>query len=218
MKKMFLVALAMVFSASLFAQTEGRFRGIIRELSGTVEVKQSAASSWVPAVIGMSLDKNASVSTGFKSTALINLGDSLVRVQPLSRVRLDDLALSKETADVALFLQAGRVRAKVNPPAGGGKVNFQVRSPSVTASVRGTEFDMDPASVTMISGTVAFAGSDGVPVLISAGQSGSAGAGGPLVSPDLSPALPPGAQSGQSAGAASSSEGKVTGRLDWYGR
>jgi hypothetical protein len=166
----------------------------------------------------MSLDKNASISTGFKSTALIGLGDSLVRVQPLSRIRLDALALSKETADVALFLQAGRVRARVSPPAGGGKVNFQVRSPSVTASVRGTEFDMDPANVSMISGTVAFAGSDGVPVLVNAGQSGSAGAGGPEVSSELSPALPPGARSGQGAGAASSAEGKVTGRLDWYGR
>jgi hypothetical protein len=77
---------------------------------------------------------------------------------------------------------------------------------------------MDPANVTMISGTVAFAGSNGVPVLVNAGQSGSAGAGGPVVSPDLSPALPPGVRSGQSAGAAPSAEGKVTGRLDWYGQ
>jgi hypothetical protein len=217
MKKILFVLLAAGLSVSLFAQNEGRLRGIIQELNGTVEVKQSAASPWVPATVGMNLDKNASISTGFKSSVLISLGDSVLTVKPLSRVRLEDLAASRETADVALFLQAGRVRAKVAPPAGGGKVNFQVRSPSVTASVRGTEFDMGPSSVKMLSGTVAFAGNDGVPVLVNAGQSGSAAAGGTVASPELSPPLPAGLRAGQRAASASSPEAKVTARPGWYG-
>jgi hypothetical protein len=217
MKKVFFVLMSTVFAVSVFSQNEGRLRGVIQEFNGTVEVKQSAASSWVPATVGMNLDKNASISTGFKSSALIRLGDSLVTVKPLSRVRLEDLAVSRETADVALFLQAGRVQAKVAPPAGGGKVNFQVRSPSVTASVRGTEFNMDPGNVKMISGTLSFAGADGVPALVSAGQSASAGPGGAVASSDLSPALPTGARSGQRAGSISP-DGRITASTGWYGQ
>jgi hypothetical protein len=216
MKKAVFVFLGMVFAVSVFAQNGGTLRGVIQELNGTVEVKQSAASPWTPAVAGMSLDKDASISTGIRSSALIKLGDSLVSVKPLSRIRLEDLAASRGTADVALFLQAGRVRAKVAPPAGGGKVNFQVRSPSVTASVRGTEFNMDPGNVQMISGSLSFAGADGVPVLVSAGQSASAGPGGTTASRNLSPALPVGARTSQRA-AALSPEGKVTLREEWYG-
>jgi hypothetical protein len=220
MKKMFLTLLTLLtvfLPAFVFAQTGESLQGVIRELNGTVEVKQSAASPWVPALVGMRLDKNAAISTGLRSSVLIGLGDSVVTVRPLSRVQLEDLALSRETAEVALFLRAGRVQARVSPPAGGGKVNFQVRSPSVTASVRGTEFVMDPAKVKMISGTVAFAGADGVPVLVNAGQSSSAGPGGPVVSSELSPALPSGSQSMQSAGTLPSAEGKITGRPVWYG-
>jgi hypothetical protein len=215
MKKMSMVLLIAVLSASLFAQNQGGLRGVIREVNGTVEVKQSAGAAWVPAAAGMNLDKNAVISTGFKSTALISLGETTVRVQPLSRVRLEELSASPEAAVAALFLQTGRVRARV-PPSGGGKVNFQVRSPSVTASVRGTEFTMNPAGVQMLSGIVALAGSNGVPVLVGAGQSGSAGAGGALASPDLSPALPIGARTVQGAGAAPA-EPKIIGRVGWYG-
>jgi hypothetical protein len=83
--------------------------------------------------------------------------------------------------------------------------------------VRGTEFTMDPAKVKMISGTVAFAGSDGVPVVVGAGQSASAEARGPRVSADLGPALPPGLRSVPRAGAAAPAGGKIRGTLGWYG-
>ncbi|MDR1099725.1 MAG: FecR family protein [Treponema sp.] len=211
MKKIYVLVLIGCLAVPVFAQT-----GVIREINGTVEVKRSAASGWTRATVGMGLEQNMFISTGFKSTALISLGDSTIVVRPLTRISLEELNVSQGNENTALFLQAGRVRARVAPPAGGGKVNFQVRSPSATASVRGTEFDMDSSNVTMYSGTVAFAGSSGVPVMVNAGQSGFAGGGGPEVSSELSPALPLGAAAART-GSSVSPEASITGRIGWYG-
>jgi hypothetical protein len=64
----------------------------------------------------------------------------------------------------------------VNPPTGGGRTDFEVRTPSATASVRGTEFDMDTNNLAVDNGTVAFRGNDGVQVPVSQGQNSTAGA------------------------------------------
>jgi hypothetical protein len=213
MKKIYALMLIGCLTAPVFAQT-----GVIQELSGTVEVKRSADSGWTRAEAGMRLEQNMFISTGFKSTALVSLGNSTLMVRPLTRISLEELGSSPGNENAALFLRTGRVRASVTPPAGGGKVNFQVRSPSATASVRGTEFDMDSSNVVMYSGTVAFAGNDGVPALVNAGQSGFAGADGQQVSSGLSPSLPLGAAANAGRTAVSvSPEGSITGRIGWYG-
>jgi hypothetical protein len=212
MKKIFVMLLVSGLSVPAFAQT-----AVIRELSGTVEVRRSPASGWTRAGTGMSLEPGMSISTGFRSTALIELGNSSIAVRPLTRMSIEELAASQNSEDVTLFLRAGQIRAKVIPPAE-GKSNFQVRSPVITASVRGTEFDMDSSNVKMYSGTVAFAGSDGVPVMVGAGQSGYADAAA-QVSADLNPALPLGIlpEGGRTA-VLVSSEGGVTARVGWYGQ
>ncbi|MDR0623786.1 MAG: FecR family protein [Treponema sp.] len=214
MKKIFMTLLIAGLSAPVFAQT-----AVLREVSGTVEVKRSAGAGWTRAAAGMRLERNMVISTGFKSTAFISLGNSSIAVRPLTRMSIEDLAASQGSETAAFFLQAGRIRAKVNPPVEGGKVNFQVRSPTATASVRGTEFDMDSSNVKMYSGAVAFAGGDGVPAIVGAGQSGYAGAGG-QVSSGLSPDLPLGIRpkSGGKAVVPASLEGSITGRIGWYGQ
>jgi hypothetical protein len=213
MKKIFMILLAAGLSVPAFSQT-----AVIRELSGTVEVKRSANAAWTPAATGMRLERGMSVSTGFRSSAVISLGASTVAIRPLTRISLEELAASRGDENAAFFLQAGRVRASVAPPAGGGKVDFRIRSSSATASVRGTEFDMDSANVKMYSGALAFAGSDGVPAIVGAGQSAYGGAAG-QVSSGLLPNMPLGIRpkAGISAPAAST-EGGVTGRIGWYGQ
>jgi hypothetical protein len=213
MKKIFMLLLAAGLSVPAFSQT-----AVIRELSGRVEVKRSANAAWTPASAGMRLERGMSVSTGFRSTALISLGTSTVAVRPLTRISIEELAASRGAENTTLFLRTGRVRANVNPPAGGGKVNFQVRSPIATASVRGTEFDMDSSNVKMYSGTVAFAGSDGVPAIVGAGQSAYGGAAG-QVSSGLVPNLPLGTRPGAGVSVpAAVPEGTVTGKIGWYGQ
>jgi hypothetical protein len=200
-------------SVPVFAQT-----AIIQELSGTVEVKQ-ASGGWVRAAVGMRLEPDMTVSTGFRSTALIRMGTSTVVLRPLTRIGVEELAASPGKEQAVLSLRTGRIRASVNPPVEGGTADFHVRSPTATASVRGTKFDMDLSTVKMYSGALAFAGSDGVPAIVSAGRSGYAGTGG-QVSDNLNPDMPLGIQSGNGRIGISAPppEGSVTGRIGWYGQ
>ncbi|MDR1047842.1 MAG: hypothetical protein LBL64_08700 [Treponema sp.] len=58
----------------------GAQTAVIRELSGTVEVQAPGASEWKAAAIGQTLEKSSLISTGFKSTALVTIGNSTIGV------------------------------------------------------------------------------------------------------------------------------------------
>jgi hypothetical protein len=109
------------------------------------------------------------ISTGFKSVALIALENSTLTVRPLTRLSLEELQSAQGNESVSLRLQTGRVRADVNPPAG-GKTSFSVHSPVATASVRGTAFDFDGTNLSVDDGQVYVAGKDGVGVYVGAGH------------------------------------------------
>jgi hypothetical protein len=136
----------------LFAQ-----EALIREISGTVEVKAANAADWSPAVRGQSIARSTLISTGFKSSALIVIGNSTLSVQPLTRLSLEELASAEGSEKVDLSLRTGRVRANVKPPAE-GKIDFTVRSPSSTASVRGTSFEFNGIELRVAEGTVHLSG------------------------------------------------------------
>jgi hypothetical protein len=167
-KTLLFMALVCGLSAVLTAQT-----ATIREISGKVEIK-SPGADWVPAVQGQPLEKDALISTGLKSTALIALGNSVLTVRPLTRLTLEELQETRAEGQagneqVRLSLQTGRIRAEVAPPAG-GKTSFTVRSPSATASVRGTAFEFDGKKLFVREGKVRLSGGDGIAVYVSAGH------------------------------------------------
>jgi hypothetical protein len=58
------------------------------------------------------------VSTGFKSTALIEVGSTVITVRPLTRLTLTEIRASSESESLNVNLQSGRIRVDVNPPAG----------------------------------------------------------------------------------------------------
>jgi hypothetical protein len=180
-------------------------RAIIRDFAGTVEVKLPGSEAWVNAVKEQTLTGDAVISTGFRSTALIEIGDSLLTVRPLTRLTITELSQNRETEKIDLNLQAGRVRAEVSPSAG-ANIDFTVRSSAATASVRGTIFNFDTFNLTVNEGTVEFSGAAGSPVLIDAGGSVQAGERGerPVASPptdtsELRPDLPVAADTVQPA-------------------
>jgi hypothetical protein len=82
---------------------------------------------------------------------------------------LEEIQEAEGNETVSLRLTTGRVRADVTPPAG-GKTDFRVRSPSATASVRGTSFEFDGRRLAVAQGRVRFSGGDGTPVTVSAGH------------------------------------------------
>jgi len=161
----------LVITALGLAQT-GAFaqNGKIRELSGTVELKNPGSADYVSAKIGETVSQRTVISTGFKSTALIEVGSALLTVRPLTRLTLTEISASSGAETINVHLQAGRVRVDVNPPAG-TRASMSVSSPSATASVRGTSFEFDTRNLYVDHGTVNFRGSRGAGILVSAGSS-----------------------------------------------
>jgi hypothetical protein len=164
MNKGLLAAGLILLGGLLFAQD-----AYIQELSGTVEIKQPGAAEWKTAQAGESIQNATMISTGFKSTALIALGNSTLLVRALTRLSLEEMQNIGGDESVSLYLQTGRVRADVSPPIG-GKTNFTVRGPIATASVRGTSFEFNGENMSVDAGRVHVTGKDGSAVYVGAGH------------------------------------------------
>jgi len=166
MKKYYItVLLFILITACVFGQS-----GTIRELTGEVELKRAGTTTFVAASAGDTVAANTIISTGFRSTAIIAVGNSLITVRPLTRLTLAEIQSAENTENLNVNLQAGRVRVDVRPPAG-GRSNVSVQSPSATASVRGTSFDMDVDSISVVEGSVIYSGNAGPAVMVAAGNS-----------------------------------------------
>ena len=109
------------------------------------------------------------ISTGFKSSALVEIGSTLITVRPLTRLTLTEIRASQGSETLNVNLQTGRVRVDINPPAGTRTI-MAVTSPVATASARGTSFEFDTRNLRVTHGAVGFLGKRGVPVLVGAGS------------------------------------------------
>ena len=136
-------------------------------VTGKVEV-QAPGGAWVPAAAGQVISLRSTVSTGFNSRAVLSIGDSQVVLQPLTRIRVDELSESAGQARTALSLQAGAARSQVRNS--GGSIRFSVATPVATAAVRGTDFTLSWAYLEVAEGLVEFS-TDGQRVFVAAGGS-----------------------------------------------
>lgn len=143
------VLLMVALISPLFA-----LNAVVKEVSGKVQLLAPGAS-WKDASIGSFITPGTVISTGFGSTAVLDLGTSQLQVKQLTRMRLDELLRTQTTATTALFLTVGHVRADVDTSLGVTQ-KFTLTSPVSTAAVRGTIFDFGPFSVTVERGVVRF--------------------------------------------------------------
>jgi hypothetical protein len=145
-----LIIAGLIFGTYAFAGPQAVLIG----LKGKVEVKP-ASGDWAPASEGMVLDLRTTVSTGFDSSATINIEKTKIVVKPLTRLTLDKL-LEQSTGSVAasMFLRVGAVQATVKASVPGTPQDYKVQSPYSTASVRGTQFDFDGIHLVVHEGTV----------------------------------------------------------------
>jgi hypothetical protein len=150
----------------LFAQSSA----VIKETTGKVEV-QVPGGRWTSATTGMTISRGTTISTGFNSRALLDLGNAVLNVQPLTRLRLEELIEKEGTVQTDLFLRVGKVKAEVKSVAG-VQQDFKLRSPVSTAAVRGTNFDYNGFDVVVFDGTVLYL------TLLGQGRSYSSGEGG----------------------------------------
>ena len=192
MKKTILAFFLITTGLGVFAQN-----GTIRELNGTVELKAAGASVFTVAKAGDTVRQDTVISTGFKSTALVEVGSALITVRPLTRLTLTEIRASSGAETINVNLQAGRVRVDVNPPAG-TRASMAVNSPSATASVRGTSFEFDTRNLRVHSGEVGFQGNRGRMMVVNAGSASKIESDGRAADPigiritGLQPSLPSG--------------------------
>jgi hypothetical protein len=177
-----------------------------RDIRGTVETKAPGEAVWVKAAEGDRIENNTLISTGFNSTAVLVLGDSVLALHPVTRLSLEEIIRDGDGEQVRLYLRTGRIRADVKPPAG-LNTDFTVRSPVVTASVRGTAFEFDAENLRVEEGRVVYSLANGRETSVAAGDTSYVDEpGGTLIRPFeaaaelLSPALPVGSGSTGRAG------------------
>ena len=105
---------------------------------GKVEVERGG--TWVPLSANDTVSEGETVSTGFKSKALLRYQGSVLQVGALTRITLEKLAEGEKNDTVAVYLNTGAIKSTVQKTEN-RRVNYTVRNPVAVASVRGTEFD-----------------------------------------------------------------------------
>ena len=136
MKYFLLILLIIVFSSPLYSAD----LITISKVSGKVEIKEPGGN-WVTAVNGNTIPQGSVISTGFKSSAELDLsGSSTIYIKPLTRMSVDELITSGDTVNTRLNLKLGRIKADVKTSTG-LRHDFTLRTPVSTAAVRGTVFE-----------------------------------------------------------------------------
>lgn len=136
---------------------------------------QRNSSGWEPAQNGVELSNGDRVHTGFKSGVVLNFpNNTRLFVGPMTLLRLTDIDSGPDGGvNVRLELKYGLVTAQVNRSTGAAG-DFQVKTPTTTASVRGTTFtvahDGTATTVVVTKGTVEVTAKNGDTVLVPAGK------------------------------------------------
>ncbi|TVQ40745.1 MAG: hypothetical protein EA384_02000 [Spirochaetaceae bacterium] len=108
---------------------------------------------WRPVTAGDEVSLGADISTGFGSHVTLDAGGNRVHVAPLTRVTVESLVREARHTTTELNLRIGRVSAEVRT-AEGLSQEFRLRSTQSTASVRGTRFTYDGATLIVDEGRV----------------------------------------------------------------
>ncbi|MCR4630735.1 MAG: FecR family protein [Treponema sp.] len=129
------ILFSVFFLLCIFAMNAGPAE--VTYIRGKVEVCRNDV--WVPLKIGDKIYERETISTGFQSEAKIRYNDSIMALGALTRITLDTLSEKQDKDNVALYLNTGAVRSKVNHTEN-KRISYTVKSPVAVASVRGTEF------------------------------------------------------------------------------
>ena len=88
MKKLVLFLLVTIFSIS-FSFAASTEIAIVNSVVGKVEVQLN--DSWIQIKNGDILSSGTVISTGFKSSAVLYIGDSLIEVKALTRLTIEEI-------------------------------------------------------------------------------------------------------------------------------
>ena len=150
MRKVIFILFLVTVSASLLSAASNT--AVIKSLKGSVQYKTDG-SGWNDASNGMELPLGAVISTGFRSEAVLDLGNSEIFIKALTRMSITELSAKNETVNTGLNLRLGRVSADVKTSEG-LRHNFTIKTPVSTAAVRGTKFSYDGVNIKVDNGRV----------------------------------------------------------------
>jgi len=149
---------------------------VFRDVKGKVEYLD-AGGEWSPAKVGVEVYTGVTISTGFKSSAALEVMGSVIFVKPLTRVVLESLIKKGGASTTNMTLLAGKVKAEVKPSSETAQTHFEVKGPVATASVRGTGFEFDGVNLLVNHGEVAFSNQWNVSRSVQGGEFSSVGRG-----------------------------------------
>ena len=173
---------------ALFSSTPLRGQDIaakILSVQGTVEV-QEETPGWVPARVDQTLAPGAVVRTAVRSRAALLLADETqLKIGPRARLQLRQVRRSSNLLQRVSQVAAGAEQSILNLESGKAwlrskrvPARVRVRTPAVTAAIRGTEFVVDVRTdgesfVTVLDGSVDMSNDQG-PVIVKSGEQGRA--------------------------------------------
>ena len=168
MKYIFLLFVIIFFISPLYSADLITLKAV----SGKVEIKEPGGA-WSRAFSGREIPPGSVISTGFKSSAELDLsGSSTVYVKPLTRMAVDKLVISGKNVDTSLNLKLGRIRANVKT-AEGLKHNFTLKTPVSTAAVRGTIFESTVRKLEVVTGRISYSNNIGQKTTVGGGGTSS---------------------------------------------
>lgn len=163
-KRFFIKALLLLISiVPLMAVT-----GEIVAVKGKAEIKQNGR--WLSAQKGTKIIGGNVLSTGFKSELTLKIDGSVIIVKPMTRLTIEEIVQKNEAVSSEVYLNVGSVKADIKP-ASTKKVEFKVKTPVATASVRGTSGEISADGLLIgTSGTWAYMNSNGVETRVGLGD------------------------------------------------
>lgn len=138
--------LALIFMSAFVAlNAEAKLTKVRWIGGGTAKPKielLNNGNDWIELKQGDEVGNGATIQTGFNTEATFKCGDSIVVVKPLTRMRIecaDDISDGK--IKTVLYIDSGQLHNECKPKRN-LQLDYQVRGPAITASVRGTKFDI----------------------------------------------------------------------------
>jgi len=173
----FIFGMSSLLCSVAFADVVG---GVFMVVKGDIKISSKAGKT-EPAKVGTKVTEGDTVQAGHDSRAKIVMADKNVfNISPDTKMVIEKSQSNGNSKNVELKVEFGKVRASVEQKYDGDKSNFNIRTPTAVAGVRGTDFMMGYDSKTRISQIVTFSG------MVAVGQPGP---GGTIASPVY---VPPG--------------------------
>ena len=151
-------------------------------IQGTKVEVQLGGGGWAPAADGLKLKPGDRIHTGWKSRVVVNVGGHSVALEPMTLFEIQQIGANGDTT----FLKLGEVNAQVHRITGAAG-DFKVKTPTTTASIRGTVFSVlyDGAAtiVSVTQGSVNVKPNSGPALTVTAGHevASTASSAGPLL-------------------------------------